>query len=116
PLVTGVQTCALPISVRAQVVEVERGPEPEELRREPGRAALGLAHRAHAPRAVAHPEGAQGGERQARAAGGDRSLPEAELRQARRVHEEPVLDPRGEARLLERRAARAEEQVRLEPE
>ena len=42
--------------MRAGVVEVDRRPEPEELRRQPGGAALGLADRPHAPRAVADAE------------------------------------------------------------
>ena len=102
------------VEVHADVVELDGRPEPEELRQHAGRAALGLADDADAPRAIARAEHGWRTPPEACAVDRERAVPGAELREAGRVHDEAPGDPMGEARLLDRRRAGRERQVGTE--
>ena len=102
--------------VRADVVEVERRPEPEELRRR------ARARRPRARRPGGRPT--SGRARRARRAGAissapaldlERPRPAPELREPRRVHHDLRAGAQRRARLLDRRRARAEHQVAGDP-
>ena len=98
------------VEVGAEIVEVDRRPEPEELDRH-RRAARGLADGADAPRAVARAPEALGRDADRLAADDERPLDGHVLREPRRVHEDAAVDTAMKARLLEDRRARGEEQV-----
>src|SRR5262249_40960217 len=73
--------------MRAALIEVDRRPQPEELRRDPGRAAFRLAHGAHAPGAIANAGRPVGEDGDLFVRDTDVALPEAELGEASDVHQ-----------------------------
>src|SRR5262249_37590208 len=97
--------------VRATLVEVDRRPQPEELRRHPGRAAFRLSDGTHAPGAVANAGRPVGEDGELRVPDADVALPEAELGEPSDVHQQPGLGPVGEARLLDGAGASVEGEV-----
>ena len=101
--------------VRADVVEVEGRPEPEQLRRGRGRSGLPLAHRAHAPGAVAHGQHVARLDLETPALDLERPRPAAELGEPGRVHHDLGAGAQRRARLLDRRRARSKHEVAGDP-